>query len=155
MSRCVLDGSSASNFINSWAKFAKGENLDSYFIPFLDRTLLDSKILHLSPRFQHHEFSPPPLWEGCSNNSTHLRKNPSFAIAMLKFTTNQVEERLKNKANNNENMVRGCENKVRGYTSFEVICGYLWRCVSKVRFEGNWNQPTRLTTLVNCRNRLN
>jgi hypothetical protein len=24
-----------------------------------------------------------------------------------------------------------------------------------VRFEGNWNQPTRLTTLVNCRNRLN
>ncbi|PNX73861.1 hydroxycinnamoyl-coenzyme A shikimate/quinate hydroxycinnamoyltransferase [Trifolium pratense] len=147
MCRPVLDGSSASNFINSWAKLAKGENLDSYLIPFLDRTLLDSKILNLPSRFQHHEFSPPPLWENCSNNSTHLRKNPSFAIAMLKFTKNQVEK-LKNKANNNENMVRG-------YTSFEVITGYLWRCVSKVRFEGNWNQPTRLTTLVNCRKKLN
>ncbi|AES80868.1 putative transferase [Medicago truncatula] len=147
MGRSVLDGSSAGSFISSWAKLAKGESLDSSLIPFLDKTLLDSKILHLPPRFHHHEFSPPPLWENSSNNSTHLSKNPLFATTMLKFTKKQVEK-LKNKANNNEN-------KVRGYTSFEVISGYLWRCVSKVRFEGNWNQPTRLTTLVNCRNRLN
>jgi len=151
MCRAVLDGASAANFINSWAILAKNrKTLDSSLIPFLDKTLLDSKILHLPPRFQHHEFSPPPLWENSSNNSTHVSKNPLFATTMLKLTKNQVEI-LKNKANNNNEN----QNKVRGNTSFEVITGYLWRCVCKVRFEGNWNQPTRLTTLVNCRHRLN
>ncbi|XP_004493180.1 spermidine hydroxycinnamoyl transferase-like [Cicer arietinum] len=147
LSRSLVDGASVSNFINSWAKLAKGQNFNSTLPPFLDRTLLDSKILHKPPRFQHHEFSPPPLWEEDSNNMLHRIKKPLYETTMLKITKNQVEK-LKNKANNEKN-------KVRGYTSFEVICGYLWRCVCKVRFEGNWKQPTRLTTLVNCRKRLN
>ncbi|XP_058737757.1 spermidine hydroxycinnamoyl transferase-like [Vicia villosa] len=133
--RSVLDGFSLVNFITSWAKLAQGKILDSSLIPFLDPSHLDSKILHLPPRFQHHEFSPPPLWERCNSNTNNL-----YATTTLKLTKNQVNK---------------LKNKVRGYTSFEVICGYLWRCVCKVRFDGNWNQPTRLTTLVNCRNRLN
>ncbi|KAL5058960.1 hypothetical protein RYX36_030564 [Vicia faba] len=134
--RPILDGFSSVNFVTSWANLAKGKNLDSSLIPFINPSHLDSKSLHLPPRFQHHEFSPPPLWEGCNSNNWL----PLYATTTLKLTKNQVNK---------------LKNKVRGYTSFEIISGYLWRCVCKVRFQGNWNQPTRLTTSVNCRNRLN
>ncbi|XP_057437729.1 spermidine hydroxycinnamoyl transferase-like [Lotus japonicus] len=140
--RASLDGTSHGGFMTTWAKLARGETLDdSSLMPFLDRTVLDSRSLHLPPRFEHPEFSPPPIWEGSSKVTTSL-----YATAVFKLTRAQVEK-LKKKANSNNN-VRG------GYTSFEVMSGHLWRCVCKVRYAGNGNQPTRLTTLVNCRNRL-
>lgn len=145
--RALLDGSSAANFMNSWAKLARGEKLDSSLIPFHDRTVLDSRRnFHIPSRFQHLEFFPPPLWEG---NFAKVTTKPLYTTAIFKLTKIQVEK-LKNKANNNNNKVR------RSFTSFEVISGHIWRCVCKVRYvKGNGDQPTRLTTLVNCRNRLN
>ncbi|XP_061343363.1 hydroxycinnamoyl-CoA:piscidic acid hydroxycinnamoyltransferase-like [Gastrolobium bilobum] len=142
--RAVLDGASVGSFINSWAKLARKESLDSSLIPLLDRTLLDSRKLNMSPRFEHHEFFPPPLWAGMLKN-TKMRLYPTTTTAMLKLTKGQVEK-----------LKKACDfTQVKPYTSFEVISGHLWRCVCKVRYEGNWDQPTRLTTLVNCRNRLN
>lgn len=145
--RALVDGASVGSFMPSWAKLARGESLeDSSLMPVLDRTLLDSRMLRLPPRFQHPEFSPPPLWEGSNYKVTKTM----YATAILKLTKHQVEK-LKKKTN------KGQGQQQQHYTSFEVITGHLWRCVSKVRNNagGNWNQPTRLTTLVNCRNRLN
>ncbi|XP_057437730.1 hydroxycinnamoyl-CoA:piscidic acid hydroxycinnamoyltransferase-like [Lotus japonicus] len=140
--RVLVDGTSLGRFMSFWAKLAKVESLDLSLLPFLDRTVLDSCRLNLSPRFEHPEFSPPPIWEGSSNVTT----TSLYATAVFKLTRVQAGK-LKKKANSNNN-VRG------GYTSFEVMSGHLWRCVCKVRYAGNGNQPTRLTTLVNCRNRL-
>ncbi|KAK7336271.1 hypothetical protein VNO77_16807 [Canavalia gladiata] len=140
--RPILDGTSAASFINSWAKLARGESLDSSLMPLLDRNMLDSRKLNKPPRFQHTEFFPPPIWKG------RLREKQKLATAILELKKAQVEK-LKKKA---------CDfgKKQRAFTSFEVITGHLWRCVCKVRYVGNGNgdQPTRLLTLVNCRNRL-
>uniref|UniRef100_A0A2N9FUP4 Uncharacterized protein n=1 Tax=Fagus sylvatica TaxID=28930 RepID=A0A2N9FUP4_FAGSY len=43
ISHTLVDGLSTTNFINSWAKLARGDNLDDHEIPFLDRTVLRSK----------------------------------------------------------------------------------------------------------------
>lgn len=64
-------------------------------------------------------------------------------------------KKLKHKANYvNTNTNTGTSSR-RPYSTFEVIAGYLWRCVSKARYEkGKSDQPTRLSALVNCRNRM-
>lgn len=147
MCRALLDGTALSNFLNSWAKFARGESLDSGLIPFLDRSKLDSFKLNKPPRFEHPEFLPPPLW-----TKRDEKMQDELGTAVLVVTKGQVQK-LKNKACD---FGSGYGNKVplRGYTSFEVISGHLWRCMCKVRYSGDVCQPTRLNTLVNCRNRL-
>ncbi|XP_027352628.1 spermidine hydroxycinnamoyl transferase-like [Abrus precatorius] len=143
MCRALVDGASVSGFVKSWAKLARGESLDSSLMPVLDRTLLDSRKLNKPPRFEHVEFFPPPLWTGNSFQHTNMRQQ--LVTAILELTKGRVEK-LKKKA---------CDfGERRPFTSFEVISGHLWRCVCKVRYVGNGDQPTRLTTLVNCRNRL-
>ncbi|KAK7377834.1 hypothetical protein VNO80_03267 [Phaseolus coccineus] len=146
MCRAFLDGNSLSSFVKSWAKLARGEILDSYLIPFLDRSKLDSFKLNKPPRFEHPEFLPPPLWAKREEEMQH-----ELGTAMLVVTKGQVQK-LKNKASD----FGSGYGKVplRGYTSFEVISGHLWRCMCKVRYSGDVCQPTRLNTLVNCRSRL-
>ncbi|KAK4282117.1 hypothetical protein QN277_013530 [Acacia crassicarpa] len=146
MSRAVIDGTAAMRFINSWAKLARGELLASTEMPFNDQTVLDSYKLHKTPRFDHSEFQPPPLWAGRSEGSELESKTD---VVVLKLTRDQVNK-LKKKAGD----VIASPNK-RPYSSFEVIAGHIWRCVSKARYAGNDDQPTRLSTLANCRNRLN
>ncbi|KAJ7971911.1 spermidine hydroxycinnamoyl transferase-like [Quillaja saponaria] len=143
ISRAVVDGSSAMRFVNSWAKLAKGEKLDSSIIPVYDRALLKSSKQHTTPRFDHVEFNPPPSWISCSETET---KTEQTSVAVLKISKNQIEK-LKKEANG----VLGNKN-----STFEVISGHLWRSVCKARYVGcnNGYQPTRLTTLVNCRKRM-
>ncbi|XP_028761266.1 spermidine hydroxycinnamoyl transferase-like [Neltuma alba] len=143
VSRAVVDGVSAMRFVISWARITRGEGLDLSSSEMLlrDSTILDSRKPCTAPRFDHPEFSPPPLWEG-----SLVDAEDEADTAILKITKNQVQK-LKEKASN-------FGPPRRPYTSFEVISGVLWRCACKARYEGNGNQPTRLSTLVDCRNRL-
>ncbi|XP_014491108.1 spermidine hydroxycinnamoyl transferase-like [Vigna radiata var. radiata] len=142
MCRFILDGTSLSNFISSWAKLARGESLDSGLTPLFDRSKLDSFKLNKPPRFEHIEFLPPPLWTKRDEVMQH-----ELGTALMVLTKGQVQK-LKNKASDFGS------GHGRGFTSFEVISGHLWRCMCKVRYLGDASQPTRLNTLVNCRNRL-
>ncbi|XP_028766844.1 spermidine hydroxycinnamoyl transferase-like [Neltuma alba] len=145
MCRAVIDGIAAMRFINSWAKLARGELLGSTEMPFNDRTALDSCALNKTPRFEHSEFHPPPLWEGRGLEGSE--RETKTAVVVLKLTMDQVNK-LKKKVGDSAS-----PNK-RPYSSFEVITGHVWRCVSKARYAGNDDQPTRLSTVANCRNRL-
>ncbi|KAJ7976403.1 spermidine hydroxycinnamoyl transferase-like [Quillaja saponaria] len=150
ISRAVVDGLSAMRFVNSWAKLSKGDKLDSSLLPFHNRTLLQSSKQHTKLRFDHVEFHPPPRWIGDSYSRTE--QNVETSVAVLKITKHQIEKLKKEAMNINTN------NKAmapkRPYSSFEVISGHLWRCLCKAFYVGNGYQPTRLTILVNCRNRL-
>jgi shikimate O-hydroxycinnamoyltransferase len=64
ISHTVVDGSSVASFISLWAKLARGVNLRPEEIPFEDRTLLQSRQPLTPPRFDHIEFSKPPLLIG-------------------------------------------------------------------------------------------
>jgi len=64
ISHTVVDGTSVATFISSWAKLARGVNLRPEEIPFEDRTLLRSSQPLMPPRFDHMEFSKPPLLIG-------------------------------------------------------------------------------------------
>ncbi|KAI4348462.1 hypothetical protein L6164_009185 [Bauhinia variegata] len=143
--RGVCDGTGSMRFISSWAKLARGEALDLSEMPIHDRTPLNSRKLNRAPRFDHSEFSPPPPWLGSSGSV-----DTKTGVAVLKLTKVQVNK-LKQKASCDFSVNK---NKARPYTSFEVVAGHLWRCVSKARHAGNGGQPTRLSTLANCRNRL-
>lgn len=145
VSRAVVDGVSAVRFVNSWARLTRGEgsDLSSSEMLLRDSTILDSRKPCTTPRFDHAEFSPPPLGE----SSLVETDDYEDATTVLKITKGQLQK-LKERASD-------FDPPRRPYTSFEVISGVLWRCVCKARYDrGNGKQPTRLSTLVNCRNRL-
>ncbi|XP_015970981.1 spermidine hydroxycinnamoyl transferase [Arachis duranensis] len=155
--RAVVDGAALGNFMTSWSKLARGEDLDSSLVPFYDRGLLDSLGVSVGPRFEHAEFLTPPLWE---EQKEEEPQEIELATVVLKLTKGQVEM-LKKKAyhdgvkdgfGNGSNSSNTLSSS-RPYTSFEVISGHLWRCICKVKNEGNWGQKTRVCALVNCRNR--
>ncbi|KAK7286561.1 hypothetical protein RJT34_21635 [Clitoria ternatea] len=148
--RALADGTAGTSSLNTWAKLARGKTFDSSSLmpPLLDRALLDSRKLNKPPRFEHPEFFPPPLLR--SGVAQHTSVPPQLATTILKLTKGQVGI-LKKKASEFGNEL----GPHRPYSSFEVISGHLWRCACKVRYVGtNGVQPTRLTTLVNCRNHL-
>lgn len=98
--------------------------------------------------YDHSEFHTPPLWLGPLGG-----RDTKVVVAIVKVTDEQVKK-LKHKANNNVNINNTSSANPRPCSTFEVMAGYLWRCVSKARYAGNSDQPTRLSTLVNCRNRM-
>ncbi|XP_027351136.1 spermidine hydroxycinnamoyl transferase-like [Abrus precatorius] len=138
--RAPIDGTAAMGFMSTWAKLARGEHLEyRREMPCHDRTMLNSYKFN-SGLHDHSEFHTPPLWLGALGNT-------EVAAAIVKLTEEQVKK-LKNRARYVGNT------NTKPYSTFEVIVGYLWRSVSKARYVGNCDQPTRLSTLVNCRNRL-
>ena len=64
ISHTMVDGRSANNFINSWAKLAQGCNLEDDEILFLDRTVLKSSEPLMKPRFDHIAYTTksPGAW---------------------------------------------------------------------------------------------
>jgi len=52
-SHLLSDGVGCIDFINSWAKIARGETLEPNELPFLDRTLLKFSHTPIEPRFEH------------------------------------------------------------------------------------------------------
>ncbi|MED6210752.1 hypothetical protein PIB30_067066 [Stylosanthes scabra] len=149
MCRAVIDGMATVRFMNTWAKLARGESLDpSEQFPCYDPSLLNSRALLLSKnvnnlhQHQHLDiFGTPPPWLGT------FREDSRVVVGVVKITKEQVNK-LKMKA--------AIENdkSTTPFSSFEIIAGILWRCVTKARYQGIGDQPTRLITLVNCRNRL-
>lgn len=140
----LVDGQSQGNFVNQWAKIARGE--DPGKPPFLDRRILQPRESSLSPFgncHNHLEFNPPPLLLGHSDNSQMLSK--ATTVAMLKLSTEQIVK-LRNMAN--ESGIPN--NNKRGYSRFEAIAGHIWKCASKVRRLHN-QQQTRLDFPVDFR----
>lgn len=145
--RAVIDGPASMRFMNTWAKLARGKGLDPMIdMPCHDRNRLDSRKLNhselTSHAGQHREFHTPPAWVGGFRETRAV-------VALVKLTREQVVK-LKMKASSSN----AASTKQKAYSSFEVVAGYVWKCVSKARYAGNGEQPTRLSTLVNCRNRL-
>ena len=146
--RGVIDGTGGMRFINTWAKLARGETLDPSELPCHDRTLLNSRrFMHSGFHDDHSEFGTPPPWLGRKGVG-----DTRVVVEAVHLTSEQVKK-LKMEAMTNNNVASG-EGAIRPFSTFEVIAGHVWRSVSKARYEGNSDQPTRLSTLVNCRNRL-
>uniref|UniRef100_A0A5B7AUE2 Putative spermidine hydroxycinnamoyl transferase-like n=1 Tax=Davidia involucrata TaxID=16924 RepID=A0A5B7AUE2_DAVIN len=142
LSHIIIDGASALHFIAEWARIARGEPLD--MLPFLDRTLLLAGDPPTPPRFDHAEFSPPPLLIGQSDNTEERKKETTVTI--LHLSKNHVEK-LKNTAND------GRASGVRAYSRYEVVAGHLWRCACKARRHES-EQITKVRVAVNIRDRM-
>ncbi|KAG7960596.1 hypothetical protein I3843_10G132400 [Carya illinoinensis] len=96
MSHTMVDGWSAAKFFNAWAKLARGDDLEENDMPFHDRTILQPLESLMPPRFEHIEFTKPPLRLGHTDVKEEKKKETSVAI--LKATKEQVEG-LRKKAN--------------------------------------------------------
>ncbi|XP_043709158.1 spermidine hydroxycinnamoyl transferase-like [Telopea speciosissima] len=144
ISHTVVDGQSALQFINTWAKVARGENLVDTPLPFIDRTVLRRSEYPATARFNHPEFDPPPLLIGQTDGEEERKKETT--VVMLKLTRDQVET-LKIKAN--AATMTGC----RPYTRFESIAAHIWRCASKAH-RHECEQQTHVRIAVDSRNRL-
>uniref|UniRef100_A0A2N9IMY2 Spermidine hydroxycinnamoyl transferase n=1 Tax=Fagus sylvatica TaxID=28930 RepID=A0A2N9IMY2_FAGSY len=147
LSHTMVDGQSATNFISSWAKLARGDNLEDHEMPFLDRTVLRSSEPLMLPRFDHIEYTTkPPLLIGSTD--ANEEKNKETSVTLLKLTKEQVEG-LKKRANQEMGVT------IRPYTRYEAIAGHMWRCACKVRVVDNiYDQPTRVRLGLDIRNRL-
>ncbi|XP_004493179.3 hydroxycinnamoyl-CoA:piscidic acid hydroxycinnamoyltransferase-like [Cicer arietinum] len=150
--RATIDGTATMCFVNTWAKLARGEKLNENELPYHDRVLLNSrKLKHSASLNCHPEFHAPPGWLGRDLDDTR-----EVVVATVKLAQEQVYK-LKRKVGSCARFQPTSKDisKKKPYSTFEVIVGYLWRCVTKARYtQGNSDQPTRLSTLVNCRNRL-
>ena len=154
LSHTMADGLSATNFISSWAKLARGCDLEDDEIPFLDRTVLKSSEPLMKPRFDHIVYTTKsPLVIGNLDAKEEQKKETS--VALLKLKREQVEE-LKNRANNETPHQENGVSTIRPYSRYEAISGHMWRCACKARrvLDRN-NQPIRVRIVVDVRNRLN
>ncbi|KAK7333715.1 hypothetical protein VNO80_30492 [Phaseolus coccineus] len=141
----LCDGVAAIQFINSWAKLARGDTLEAHEMPFLDRTVLRFIAPPSPPRFDHLEFKPLPLILGRCDNTAE--KNKGVKATLLKLTAEQVGK-LKNKANADES-TKGS----RPYSRFEAIAAHVWRSACKARGLDE-NQQTLVRFNADIRNRL-
>jgi len=141
----MADGLGGIQFINSWAKLARGETLEPHELPYLDRTVLKLQHSSTSPCFDHPELRSLPLKLGSSDIYAEQRKKMSAAL--LELTPQQVEK-LKKEANE-EPLQEG----VRAYSRFEAVAAHIWRCASRARELGE-KQPTVVRFNADIRNRL-
>ncbi|KAB1223375.1 Spermidine hydroxycinnamoyl transferase [Morella rubra] len=147
ISHTVADGRGNASFINLWAKLARGDGLRDDEIPFHDRTVLRSHEPLRPPRFDHIEFTKPPLIIGCSDAKAEQRKETT--VTLLRLTKEQIEGLVKEAS---EFPYRNMLMK-RPHTRYEAIASHMWRCACKAR-SGNDHQPTRVRIGVEVRNRL-
>ncbi|ESW18242.1 hypothetical protein PHAVU_006G024700 [Phaseolus vulgaris] len=145
ISHILCDGVAGVQFINSWAKLARGDTLEPHEMPFLDRTVLRFIAPPSPQRFDHLEFKPLPLILGRCDNTAE--KNKRVKATLLKLTAEQVGK-LKNKANADES-TKGS----RPYSRFEAIAAHVWRSACKARGLDE-NQPTVVRFNADIRNRL-
>ncbi|XP_027931626.1 spermidine hydroxycinnamoyl transferase-like [Vigna unguiculata] len=141
----LADGLAGTQFINLWAKVARGETLEPHELPYLDRTILKLQHSSASPCFDHPELKPLPLKLGSSDVNAEQSKKTSGVL--LKLTPEQVQK-LKKEANE-----EALEEGVREYSRFEAIAGHVWRCACKGR-ELDEKQPTVVRFNADIRSRL-
>ncbi|KAF5471718.1 hypothetical protein F2P56_008491 [Juglans regia] len=135
--------------VTSMDQLARGDELEENEMPFHDRTILRSSEPLLPPRFEHIEFTKPPLLLGHTDAKEEQMKETCATI--LKVTKEQVEG-LRKKANDIPH--QDMEMVVtRPYSRYEAVARHLWRCICKARASDN-TQPTRLSLAVDFRSRL-
>ncbi|XP_051114108.1 shikimate O-hydroxycinnamoyltransferase-like [Andrographis paniculata] len=145
MNHHLCDGFSAIQFLDAWSNIACGADIT--VPPFHDRRAVLSARSPPQPEFDHVEYQPPPT---LMNTPQHHNNNidPSsktISHKIFRLTPNQVKAlkaRCKSSSSSNIN-----------YTSYEVLAGHAWRCVSMARRLPK-NQPTKLHMAVNGRERL-
>ncbi|XP_010244666.1 PREDICTED: shikimate O-hydroxycinnamoyltransferase-like [Nelumbo nucifera] len=137
MHHSLVDGTSDIHFINSWSDMARG--LQPKIPPFLDRSSLRAR-QPPTPMFHHIEFLPPP-----SIKTPKSQSGPTdVAVAKFKITVDQINT-LKTNAKENDNTLN--------YSTYAVLAGHVWRCVSKARGLRD-DQDTNLFITVDGRSRL-
>ncbi|KAI4357052.1 hypothetical protein L6164_001028 [Bauhinia variegata] len=151
ISHTLADGVSAIQFVNSWAKLARGETLKEEELPFLDRTIMRSSDPPAAPRFDHkaYEFMSMPLILGSSDSIAERKKES--CVALLPLTRDQMLK-IKNKANE-ETAVSSLVRAARPYSRYEAITAHIWRSGSKARNHDK-QQPTIVRFVGDTRNRL-
>ncbi|KAL6012186.1 hypothetical protein ACLOJK_002664 [Asimina triloba] len=130
----VADGFSGLHFINHWSDVTRG--LDLATPPFIDRTLLRARDPP-TPKFQHVEYQPPPTM-----NKPQPEPGPLTA-SIFKITRDQLNI-LKTKYRDDARP---------RYSSYMMLAGHVWRCVSKAR-ELPDDQLTKLYIAIDGRARL-
>ncbi|CAJ1953313.1 unnamed protein product [Sphenostylis stenocarpa] len=139
-STIVVDGISATHFINSWAKLAREGTLEKHDMPLLNKVVMSSDS---KPQFEHREFKSLPLVLGHSDSMEESKKETTLTVVKL---SKEMVESLKKKANQ--------DNEGRAYSRYESISAHIWRCVVKAR-DGEDNQPTVVSIAAGARSRLN
>ncbi|XP_054804754.1 spermidine hydroxycinnamoyl transferase-like [Prosopis cineraria] len=148
LSHTVADGPAALHFMSEWARVTRGETLQTP--PFLDRSVFRAgqpplagsppPILNDYP-----EYGSPALLLGQSD--TLEERKEKTTTAMLRITKDQVEK-LRKMANESWE-----KPKVRGFTRYETICGYVWTISCKARGHRK-EQPTAIGICVDSRSRM-
>lgn len=133
----LADGISALHFFSTWADIARG--LDVLVPPFLDNREVVSARDPPQPVFPHLEYQPPPKL-----NVVTQPKDATLIHRTLKLTQDQVNA-LKEKCKEVDSNIR--------YSSYEVLVGHLWRCVS-MAYQLPDDQQTKFRLAVDGRSRL-
>ncbi|XP_010533496.1 PREDICTED: shikimate O-hydroxycinnamoyltransferase-like [Tarenaya hassleriana] len=137
----AVDGSSAVQFINSWASMARGQPIDE---PVHDRKWISNQALP-SPKFDHPEYDTNAIFG-------HVKPNPvpvDISTAYLRISTQHIHA-LKEKANANAEKADAHGKK---FSVYESLAAHLWRCACKARGHPD-DQKTSLVFPVNARPRL-
>ncbi|KMZ68963.1 Omega-hydroxypalmitate O-feruloyl transferase [Zostera marina] len=114
MNHCMCDGVSAMDFINSWSEIAR--NIPLSFPPFLDRTLLKSRVPPVISN-EHHEFAE--IKDVSAGKATiDEDKDDPILHRFFNFDVERLNE-LKRKVMDDSTHI-SC-------TSFEALSGFIWR----------------------------
>ncbi|XP_051114082.1 rosmarinate synthase-like [Andrographis paniculata] len=139
LSHYVCDGFSLLQFLRTWADIARGAGITAP--PFHDRQAVLSARHPPQPEFDHIEYHPPPTLihpiTSTTNNNTSYKK--------FRLTPDQVKALKESSLLSSTN--------IGNYTTYEVLAGHVWRCVSMARRLPK-NQPTKLHMAVDGRERL-
>ncbi|KMT15436.1 hypothetical protein BVRB_3g061400 [Beta vulgaris subsp. vulgaris] len=115
----VADGIGYAYFTNSWARLARGLDLDVQ--PFHNRAL------YLAPRqpplvdFQHLEYEAAPPAKGSANHGD-ISRECLFKLSKHQIDTLKLEATFSSQAIQNYKL-----------STYEVLAGHVWRCACKAR----------------------
>ncbi|CAN0862726.1 Shikimate O-hydroxycinnamoyltransferase [Linum grandiflorum] len=139
----VSDGFSSLHFINTWSEMCRGLTLN--IPPSIDRTHLCARDPP-RPRFQHIEYQPSPPMQLKTPN---LATAEAVTCRIFKLTKDKINA-LKTKSKSEQ--AKTPSNTV-SYSSYEVLAGHIWRCVSQARGLSG-DQETKLYIATDGRSRL-
>ncbi|KAJ9141176.1 hypothetical protein P3X46_031745 [Hevea brasiliensis] len=125
----LADGVGFTNFMIAWGNIVRG--LPIGIPPSFDRTILSHRVPP-TPTIHHHEYGSPPTL----NSSSITTHNPQYqsasksnnSLKILKITPAQIK------------ILKVAISK---YTTFEILTGHIWRCVSEAR-----GLPSKQATMV-------
>ncbi|KMT15438.1 hypothetical protein BVRB_3g061420 [Beta vulgaris subsp. vulgaris] len=115
----VADGNGYSYFINSWARLARGLELDVQ--PLHNRAVYLAARHPPQVNFQHLEYAPAQPIEGNYGDTEIARE------CLFKLSKHQIDT-LKLKATSQSEEVQSYK-----LSTYEVLAGHVWRCACKAR----------------------